>query len=144
MTIEDGSDIQRRSCSSSKRASYATDRRAYVRYPIELDLWFRATLEDGTALTGTGRSVNISSHGMLLRSDVQLKADAHIYAEVKWPARSEDGPPLVLAISGRILRCVGTKVALRIRRHGLVPAHDRARLRLPPIPAPMVLPPLTS
>ena len=105
------------------------NRRSQVRYPIHCNLRFTAEVENGVAVAGVGRTLNISSRGMLLHTRSRLKPEGRISAEVDWPAAPGERAPLALLILGRVLRCDGSSVALRIVRHEFVPAPKKRSSR---------------
>ena len=84
-------------------APAADDRRSHSRFPLHLPLqyWFA---EGRTVVPGHGRTVNISSSGILFRSDAGLAAGREIEISIEWPAPLDDAVGLRLRITGRTVR----------------------------------------
>jgi hypothetical protein len=101
------------------RARVRFERRERPRYPIALALNVRGLEEKGR--TGHGKSINISSAGILFRSTSHLLAGDHATVTAEWPVTC-DGEPLVLVMQGQIIWTKGSTTAMSITRHSLVPA----------------------
>jgi len=71
----------------------------------------------GPAGRGNGRTVNISSRGVLLQTETVLPAGASIALQVAWPVKLERQIALSLHIRGYTLRSDGDFTAIRIERH---------------------------
>jgi PilZ domain len=93
------------------------DRRLTRRYPIAADIEFTAIGADGVALQGSGRTVNLSTGGVLFESDRILPVGIRIELVICWPARLNDAVALNLCVSGRVARSNGNSHAIRIREH---------------------------
>lgn len=76
---------------------------------------------DGPAdVSGTGRTVDISSGGILIVTDRPLLPGMRLEIEVDWPLITTDEGSLKLSIQGRIVRSEENDVALagvKILRH---------------------------
>ncbi len=93
------------------------DRRLARRYPITADVEFTALGSDGVALQGFGRTVNLSTGGVLFESDEVLQAGMRIELVIAWPARLNNAVALNLCVSGRVARSTANSHAIRIREH---------------------------
>jgi PilZ domain len=88
-----------------------TERRRRTRFPIGLVA--RYALPKRLEIEGTGRTVNISSHGVLITSAHDLSPGTRIRVMVEWPISLSDTCPLVLHIRGIIVRSDLGLVAVR-------------------------------
>ena len=93
------------------------ERRDSCRYPIDLPVEFQ--IWEGSALkTGYGRTVNLSTDGILFECDPPLVVGAQIEIQIIWPASTL---PVRLFISGETVRTEANRCAVRIVRHALRP-----------------------
>lgn len=94
------------------------DRRRQRRYPLELDLEYKIFHEGRVVASGSGRTDNISSGGLLFYAgDVDLPDGLSVDLSVRWPAVLGDAPFVELCISGRIVRNGPQGAAVRMTRH---------------------------
>lgn len=61
------------------------DRRLNRRYPITLELHYKLLTKGQVDQIGTGRTINISSSGVLLEADTILPATGPIELGISWP-----------------------------------------------------------
>jgi hypothetical protein len=66
---------------------------------------------------GTGRTVNISSHGILFTTQNQLIIGSRIKVYIDWPVQLNDRCNLKLVASGRVVRCEHGKAAMDIEQY---------------------------
>lgn len=92
-------------------------RRLNWRYPISLALQYQLLNRGGIFQTGVGRTVNISSSGVLFEADAVLTPGMHIELLVEWPARINNEVELNLWLKGKIVRTVGGLAAMTIVWH---------------------------
>lgn len=95
-----------------------TNRRRSTRFPIERDIRYVAVgrqrlVSDG----GTGRTVNISSHGVLFTTKDQLITGSRIKVYIDWPVQLNDRCNLKLVASGRVVRWEHGKAAMDIEQY---------------------------
>jgi hypothetical protein len=105
---------------SSQRSNDQPERRAYTRFSIERNIRFRVVGRGPVGLTGSGRTVNMSSGGMLIATDHFLSPGWRIEVEVSGPFQVDDRAFLKLVIMGRIVRSESgavTLAALKISSH---------------------------
>ncbi|HLI82422.1 MAG TPA: PilZ domain-containing protein [Bryobacteraceae bacterium] len=93
------------------------DRRLSRRYPIAAELEYRAVRRDGLPFRGAGRSLNLSTGGILFQSEQALTLGMRIELTIAWPARLNDAVDLNLCVSGRVARTDGNLYVVRIREH---------------------------
>src|ERR1041384_1976994 len=84
--------------------SWANEARAKTRYSMEVDLEYRLVDAVKGVITGRGRSINLSSTGVLFESETALMPGMRVALFVVWPARLESGIGLKLCITGRTIR----------------------------------------
>jgi PilZ domain len=93
------------------------ERRDDRRYPIELEMRYKVVPRNRAPLHGTGRTVNISSGGVLFGGDRSLPAGAFVELSIKWPIMLQETCPLNLLVFGRVVRCQENKVAVKMSRY---------------------------
>ena len=93
------------------------DRRLQRRYPLELDLEFKIVDGDQVVSTGTGRTGNISSGGVLFHAAEGVPSGPHVELAVRWPAVLGNAPFLELRIFGRLVRNDAQGLAMRMSRY---------------------------
>ena len=95
------------------------DQRARNRYPITLELQYKLLDKGRVERVGVGRTVNISSNGVLFETDRSLPTGGSVELAMKWPFLLRGVCGLKLVIRGRIVRCpANTKVtAVRAESH---------------------------
>jgi hypothetical protein len=80
------------------------DQRVNERYPIALELQYKL-LNKGREHLGVGRTLNVSSGGVLFEADALLPATGPIELAMSWPFLLEEICKLKLVMRGRIVRC---------------------------------------
>ena len=93
------------------------DRRLQRRYPLELDLEFRIVDDDKVVSTGTGKTGNMSSGGVLFYPAEGVPSGPHVELSVRWPAVLGNAPFLELRIFGRLVRSDSQGIAMRMSRY---------------------------
>jgi hypothetical protein len=93
------------------------DRRRDKRYPIELETRWKLIRGREVLFDGSGRTVDLSSSGILIAADRHLPAGMHLEISIAWPAMLHHVAPLQLVASGKIVRSQGTLVAIRMIQH---------------------------
>lgn len=90
------------------------DRRTGLRFPIDCPVEYNVLRQGRILETGQGRTLNISSSGLLFESDARLTPGATLELAVAWPARLSDATPIQLRVRGRAVRVTGAVTAMRI------------------------------
>ncbi len=93
-----------------------SDRRSAVRFPIEQDVRYRI-FNRNTIEVGMGRTVNMSSNGVLFTTERPLQPGERLELAVNWPAQLDNRQPLKLVTNGRVVRCVDGTAAISIERY---------------------------
>lgn len=93
------------------------DRREDRRYPIELEMRYKVVMRSRTPVHGVGRTLNISSGGVLFGGDQNLPAGAFVELSINWPVMLQETCPLTLLVMGRVIRSQQNKVAIKMNRY---------------------------
>ena len=67
--------------------------------------------------SGSGRTHDLSSHGILFEAGRRLSAGRFLELSISWPVLLHDTAPMKLVVSGRVVRSDGTLAAIRMTRH---------------------------
>ena len=94
-----------------------SDRRDSERFPVARDVEYQLAGRTGQRKKGIGKTVNISSGGVLCAMPEALPPGTKIELSISWPAQLEGKCLLKLVAQGRITRCEGTEVAIQITKH---------------------------
>ena len=92
------------------------DRRREKRYPIPLELCWKLIEHRKTQAEGTGRTIDLSSGGLLIEADRPLPFGMNIEIAVFWPAVFSGNVAMQLKVTGQIVRSSGTLAAIS-RKH---------------------------
>ncbi len=90
------------------------DRRSGLRFPIDSGLEYRILRQGRVLESGQGRTLNISSSGVLFKSEARLMPGAIVELSIAWPARLYDNAPIQLHVRGKAVRVSGDAAAVRI------------------------------
>lgn len=99
----------------SKRLSI--ERRASIRFALNLEVSYTVSDRRVPAKTGTGRTIDLSSSGLSFIAERPLVAGQELTASIDWPVLLGRATKLQLIMSGVVVRTAGTTAALRIERH---------------------------
>jgi hypothetical protein len=94
-----------------------TDRRGTDRFPIESELRYKIVDAKGGSEPGTGRTLNMSSSGVLFTSESQLPVGRRVEVSVDWPAQLNEQCGLKLVAQGRVIRSSTLSAAIRIDKY---------------------------
>ena len=98
-------------------SSLALERRSKSRFPLRLSVRYR-TLTGGPALIGAGRTVNMSSGGLLIASEEPIvRTGARLQLMVDWPFLLHGVTPLQLIVSCRVTRCRPEEFAVKLDQY---------------------------
>ena len=93
------------------------DRRHSDRFPIERELRFRALNKRGGEDSGEGKTLNISSSGVLFTTGQMLLPGRRLELSISWPAQLNDKCALKLVARGRVVRFEKGRAALEIQQY---------------------------
>ena len=94
-----------------------TDRRKSGRFTIEREIRYRVLNKKSNQEAGQGKTINISSAGILFTTEHVLLPGRTIEVSVSWPAQLNDTCPLKLVARGRVVRFEPGKAALEIQHY---------------------------
>jgi hypothetical protein len=95
----------------------AGDRRRDRRYEIELDLRWKLIRRRRLLESGDGRTLDVSSGGILFDAGRPLPAGLNVELSVAWPVMLHSVAPLQLLVYGKIVRSDGKRTAIRMVQH---------------------------
>lgn len=94
------------------------DRRHSDRFPIEREVRFRVMNKRGsTDEAGDGKTLNISSSGVLFSTDQMLLPGRRLEVFINWPAQLNAKCALKLVARGRVVRFEQGRVAIEIQQY---------------------------
>lgn len=94
-----------------------TDRRRSSRFPIEREVRYKTLNQRSEVLTGLGKTVNISSSGVLFTSDHELAVGTRLELSISWPAQLNERCLLNLVARGRVARNIDGQLAVQIQQY---------------------------
>jgi hypothetical protein len=93
------------------------DRRHSDRFPIEREVRYRVLNKRGSDEAGEGKSLNISSSGVLFTSQHLLVPGRRMELSISWPAQLNDKCALKLVARGRVIRFERGRTAVEIQQY---------------------------
>ena len=111
------------------------DRRHSDRFPIEREVRYRVLNKRSSEETGDGKTINISSSGVLFTVEHMLLPGRRMELAISWPAQFNNKCALKLVARGRVVRFEGGRAAIEIQQYEFrtqssAPALGPAALRL--------------
>ncbi|MGH9720130.1 MAG: PilZ domain-containing protein [Bryobacteraceae bacterium] len=100
-----------------RRTDSAEDRRASQRLPIEREVRYKVYDGKTVKLIGSGKTVNISSGGVLFTTENPLAQGERVELSMSWPAQLNGTLSLKFVAMGRLVRCSESQAALAIERY---------------------------
>lgn len=105
-----------------------SDRRTKRRYPINLEVHYKLLKHRRVERLGAGRTLNISSGGVLFEADGLLPGSGPIELALNWPFLLHGSCNLKLVMRGRIVRTNERAIAIRAEFHEFRTAGVRGSL----------------
>jgi hypothetical protein len=102
---------------SVESTANTAERRAASRFPIERDVRYKVLNKKSNNEAGGGKTINMSSNGILFSADHVLQPGRTLEIAVSWPARLNNQTPLKLVARGRVVRFEDGKAAIEIRHY---------------------------
>jgi len=96
---------------------YVRERRGSVRFPIDRDVHYRLLDKPNARETGNGKTINISSSGVLFTSERVRRLGERLELAISWPVRLDNKHPLKLVVRGEVVRFEPGRVAMQIQQH---------------------------
>jgi hypothetical protein len=93
------------------------DRREKIRFPIPESVSYKLTRGRGAAGTGLGRTINMSSAGLLFTTEQPLPLGVDVEVSVHWPVLLNSGCALKFVVFGSVVRSENHQAAVRITRY---------------------------
>src|SRR5579864_7561900 len=81
-----------------------TDRRGTSRFPLREEVTYKVLNTRAVKVTGTGKTLNIGSGGILFSTEERLPMGRTVELTVSWPARLGGTCPLKFVAVGRVVR----------------------------------------
>ncbi|MGD0361546.1 MAG: PilZ domain-containing protein [Bryobacteraceae bacterium] len=103
---------------NDERLDPSVERRESRRFAIEQEVLYK--ILDHRATTpesGAGRTLDISSGGVLFETQQRLRAGKRIEVSVNWPAQLDGGCALKFVAVGRVVRADEKQAAMHIEQH---------------------------
>lgn len=80
-----------------------------VRYPLELVVHYQTLGEQ--AVSGAGRTLNLSSSGAYITAEHEMEEGARLKITIEWPTLLNGSTPLQLVTTGKVVRSEQQHVA---------------------------------
>ena len=93
------------------------DRRSSDRFAIEREIRYRALNKRGGEEAGEGKTINMSSSGVLFTAGQILRPGRRIELTISWPAQLNNKCALKLVARGRIVRFDNGLAAMEIQQY---------------------------
>ena len=108
--------------------SHSVDHRSTRRYPITLEVEYKLIRKGRVERLGIGKTLNVSSGGVLFEANESLPAGSAIELLMHWPFLLEGVCPLKLVIHGSVVRSDSKGVAVRSKQHEFRTAGARSSM----------------
>lgn len=83
---------------------------------MELNLNYRS-ISDKEEVAGEGKTLNVSSGGILFYSEIPLQVGDTLEVTVDWPAKIAGVCPMKLLLKGRVVRVSGKHAAFKVAQY---------------------------
>ena len=97
--------------------SAQADRRHSDRFPIEREVRYRVLNKRSGEEAGDGKTINISSSGVLFTVEHMLLPGRRMELAISWPAQLNNKCALKLVARGRVVRFEGGRAAIEIQQY---------------------------
>lgn len=101
---------------TQKQTDHA-DRRQSDRFPIEREVRYRVLSKRTGEDAGDGKTLNISSSGVLFTSEHVLLPGRRLELSISWPAQLNNKCALKLVARGRVVRFEDGRTAMEIQQY---------------------------
>jgi hypothetical protein len=108
---------ERARCSKLRPEQNDQDRRHSDRFPIEREVRYRVLSKRSGEETGDGKTLNISSSGVLFSAGHILLPGRRLELSISWPAQLNNKCALKLVARGRIVRFEEGLAAMEIQQY---------------------------
>src|SRR5450756_3035812 len=93
------------------------NRRQDRRYHLQLELKWKLIRRRRVLDTGVGKTVNVSSGGILFDAGRYLPEGLNVELSIAWPVLLHNVAPMQLVATGKIVRGDGRRVAIQTVQH---------------------------
>jgi PilZ domain len=93
------------------------DRRHSDRFPIEREVRYKILSKRSAEEAGDGKTINISSSGVLFTADHVLLPGRRLELSISWPAQLNNKCALKLVARGRVVRFEDGRAAMEIQQY---------------------------
>jgi hypothetical protein len=93
------------------------DRRGADRFPIEREVRYKVFNRKSGEDVGVGKTLNMSSNGVLFTTDHHLLPGKRLEISINWPAQLNSSVALKLVARGRIVRSEEGSAAIEIHQY---------------------------
>jgi hypothetical protein len=111
------------------------ERRAKSRYPLQLNVRYQS-IGLASPAAGVGQTLNVSSSGVLITCDSNIREGARVRVVIEWPSLLNGTTPLQLVTIGTVTRREGTWLAVAFEGYQFRTAGRRANIATMPDPRP--------
>jgi hypothetical protein len=101
----------------SPNGSTQADRRHSDRFPIEREVRYKVLNKRSGEESGDGKTINISSSGVLFTSEHILLPGRRLELSISWPAQLNNRCALKLVARGRVVRFEDGRAAIEIQQY---------------------------
>lgn len=88
----------------------STERRIKARYPLEMAVHYQTL--SSRPIRGAGRTVNVSSNGVLIAAEHVIEEGARLRLTMEWPTLLDGITPLQLVTTGKVVRHKNSSIAI--------------------------------
>lgn len=103
--------------SNTRSVKDSSDRRGSDRFPIEREVRYKVLSKRSNEEAGSGKTINMSSSGVLFTAEHLLIPGKRIEVAISWPAQLNNTTPLKLVARGRVVRADDGCAALEIQQY---------------------------
>ena len=93
------------------------ERRTSNRFPLWEELRYRVVNSRADKAYGVGRTLDMSSSGILFSTQNRLQPGRTVEVSVNWPARLDGSCALKFVATGRVVRSEPQRAAVKIERY---------------------------
>ena len=97
--------------------SRVSERRLSSRFPVQQEIRYRIVQSRSVSHQGVGRTLDVSSGGILFSTTERLPPGRTVELAMQWPARLNGTCPLQFVATGRVIRSDRSTAAVRIQRY---------------------------
>lgn len=101
----------------ANQSESGSERRGADRFPIEREVRYRILNKRSSGEEGSGKTINISSNGVLFTTDQILVPGKRLELSISWPAQLDNKCQLKLVAQGRVARLEQGRAAIEIQKY---------------------------